>query len=701
MPEPPRLDDRQLLVELQSLGVRVLDETDGPLPGRRGGAGPSDALFLWVRGLPLTVPSHAAYVDASPYTVRVEGGARRCTATTSSSARSRCRRARASTTWQTADGVPYWKIALLHLDSIASTVVQKCIYWDTPEQCGFCGIELTRGEQTVPVKTPAQLAEVCTAARDFDHAVDVDADHRLAEPARPRRDLHQSLRGRDQGGVRAADPGPVRAAGRPARARRGAPRGRRRGRHPLRDVRSRGARAGRAGQGAVRDRGLLPHVGARGRGVRARRRDDLRAARHGRAAGADHRGLPAGDRDGRLPVRRAAAAGAGDADGGHADAGSRLRRRGSTREVAAMLADAGFDHLDAKAGCARCQACSGLSAWERVLRREDGGDVHDLFVGRRTAERRRSAVGRGRARRRTSPCAGAVFVEQQGCSTATTATRATTSAATLHAVAVVDGAVVGTVRLYPLGAGLWKGDRLAVLPDARVHRLGGSSWTSRCARPARSAARGWSRRCSCPTCASSSGWAGSATASRRPTAASCTSRWRSRCARPVSGRWRGPTATRRRAAGASWSARVSSKRPQGAQARPRRVEGCARRLRVLVRARRAGSRSSGRSAASARARRRPGAGARRGRASRRRPRPRSSAAASRRCRASRRRARRGRAPARRPRRAPRRRSRSALGARSRSAVKKSLVSLMYRPSSANAASSTSPGGARRRAAGLA
>ena len=73
----------------------------------------------------------------------------------------------------TADGIPYWKIALLHLDSIASTVVQKCIYWDTPEQCGFCGIELTRGEQTIPVKTPAQLAEVCTAARDHDHAVDV------------------------------------------------------------------------------------------------------------------------------------------------------------------------------------------------------------------------------------------------------------------------------------------------------------------------------------------------------------------------------------------------------------------------------------------------------------------------------------------------------------------------------------------------
>ena len=133
MPESLALDDRRLLVELQSLGVRVVDETDDAMPVRRGGAGPSDALFLWVRGLPLTVPAHAAFVDASPYTLR--------------------RRGRRATLWRdaeligpvtlpprpriydlsTADGVPYWKIALLHLDSIASTVVQKCIYWDTLE----------------------------------------------------------------------------------------------------------------------------------------------------------------------------------------------------------------------------------------------------------------------------------------------------------------------------------------------------------------------------------------------------------------------------------------------------------------------------------------------------------------------------------------------------------------------------------------
>jgi putative N-acetyltransferase (TIGR04045 family) len=53
------------------------------------------------------------------------------------------------------------------------------------------------------------------------------------------------------------------------------------------------------------------------------------------------------------------------------------------------------------------------------------------------------------------------------------------SAATLHAVGFEDGVAGGTVRLYPLepggeGAGLWQGDRLAVLPAFRHGSLGGS-----------------------------------------------------------------------------------------------------------------------------------------------------------------------------------------------------------------------------------
>jgi putative N-acetyltransferase (TIGR04045 family) len=65
-----------------------------------------------------------------------------------------------------------------------------------------------------------------------------------------------------------------------------------------------------------------------------------------------------------------------------------------------------------------------------------------------------------------------VFVEQQGLFEGSDVDAFDALDDTLHAVAVVDGKVVGTVRLYPLGDGLWKGDRLAVLPDARVHRLG-------------------------------------------------------------------------------------------------------------------------------------------------------------------------------------------------------------------------------------
>ena len=66
-----------------------------------------------------------------------------------------------------------------------------------------------------------------------------------------------------------------------------------------------------------------------------------------------------------------------------------------------------------------------------------------------------------------------VFVSQQGLFEGSDRDAYDELVDTLHVVALVDGAVVGTVRLYPLGDGLFKGDRLAVLPDARVFRLGG------------------------------------------------------------------------------------------------------------------------------------------------------------------------------------------------------------------------------------
>ena len=65
-----------------------------------------------------------------------------------------------------------------------------------------------------------------------------------------------------------------------------------------------------------------------------------------------------------------------------------------------------------------------------------------------------------------------VFVRDQALFAGTDRDARDARSDTLHAVASVDGAIVGAVRLYPLRAALWKGDRLAVLPEARVHRVG-------------------------------------------------------------------------------------------------------------------------------------------------------------------------------------------------------------------------------------
>jgi radical SAM protein (TIGR04043 family) len=73
----------------------------------------------------------------------------------------------------TADGVPYWKIGLLHLDSFASTVVQTCAYWGNANQCKFCGIAVSLDSgRTIVKKSPEQLAEVACAAKELDGAVD-------------------------------------------------------------------------------------------------------------------------------------------------------------------------------------------------------------------------------------------------------------------------------------------------------------------------------------------------------------------------------------------------------------------------------------------------------------------------------------------------------------------------------------------------
>jgi radical SAM protein (TIGR04043 family) len=159
----------ELIIELQSVGLRV----EAKLETRRGGAGPTDSGMLWIEGVAVTVPTVSKQAHASPYVLKSEDagygiyrdGVRMAEATGAPRPK--------FYDLTTADGVPYWQIGLMHLDSFASTVVQTCSYWATPDQCAFCGIELSLAAgRTIVKKSPAQLAEVAVAARTLDGAVD-------------------------------------------------------------------------------------------------------------------------------------------------------------------------------------------------------------------------------------------------------------------------------------------------------------------------------------------------------------------------------------------------------------------------------------------------------------------------------------------------------------------------------------------------
>jgi radical SAM protein (TIGR04043 family) len=166
---PPVGQIAELITQLQSAGLRV----EVPMEARVGGAGPADAGMLWIEGVQATIPTTAPYVQASPFVLRAEDdgwaiydGEQRL-AGASPAPRPRFY------DLTTADGVPYWKIALLHLDSLASTVLQTCAYWGNSDQCTFCGIGLSLAAgRTIARKTPQMLAEVAVAARDLDGAVD-------------------------------------------------------------------------------------------------------------------------------------------------------------------------------------------------------------------------------------------------------------------------------------------------------------------------------------------------------------------------------------------------------------------------------------------------------------------------------------------------------------------------------------------------
>jgi radical SAM protein (TIGR04043 family) len=169
---PKAMPTAQLINELQSCGVRLVDPKAGH-ESRRGGAGPSDHKAITIDGMTVMVPVHTAPAFESPYVVAKPDARGRSTIS-----REGVQLADVSFPLRprfydltTADGVPYWKIAVLHSrDVVATTVLQSCIrYQSRTKTCQFCAIgqSLAAG-RTIERKTPAQLAEVAKAAVELD-----------------------------------------------------------------------------------------------------------------------------------------------------------------------------------------------------------------------------------------------------------------------------------------------------------------------------------------------------------------------------------------------------------------------------------------------------------------------------------------------------------------------------------------------------
>jgi radical SAM protein (TIGR04043 family) len=160
---------QEILLDLQSYGARI--EVPVEQRGRRGGAGPSDDKAFLLAGVAAMVPTLGQFAAESPYAVvERENGyylARNGQVLIPVEFPSTPRYYALTT----ADGIPYWKIAVLHgRDVLATTVSQRCVRWRREgERCQFCAIENSlESGNTVALKTPEQLAEVAEAAVRLD-----------------------------------------------------------------------------------------------------------------------------------------------------------------------------------------------------------------------------------------------------------------------------------------------------------------------------------------------------------------------------------------------------------------------------------------------------------------------------------------------------------------------------------------------------
>jgi radical SAM protein (TIGR04043 family) len=160
---------QEILLDLQSYGARI--EVPVESRGRRGGAGPSDDKAFVLAGVAAMVPTLGQFASQSPYAVIETENGYYLTRDGQMIIPVEFPSTPHYYALKTKEGVPYWQIAVLHgQDVLATTVSQRCVRWRREgERCQFCAIENSlESGNTVALKTPEQLAEVAEAAVRLD-----------------------------------------------------------------------------------------------------------------------------------------------------------------------------------------------------------------------------------------------------------------------------------------------------------------------------------------------------------------------------------------------------------------------------------------------------------------------------------------------------------------------------------------------------
>ena len=182
--------NKDLIAELLSAGIRVPDS----IRGRKGGAGPADGRAFLLNGLAVNIPIAAPYVADSPFQLRSHGEGYALLKNGTEIGSIDIVPVPHFYDGQTDDGIGYSQIALLHgKDCLATTVNQRCVHWQTGQNCKFCGTEISLNNgRTIATKRPAQLVEVARYAQKVDGVSHVVLTSGTGDP--PGSEIHDLAR---------------------------------------------------------------------------------------------------------------------------------------------------------------------------------------------------------------------------------------------------------------------------------------------------------------------------------------------------------------------------------------------------------------------------------------------------------------------------------------------------------------------------